>query len=385
MRSAGDDGVADRKSLPGGSADGSFDPGTGAGYDDRRARKAARRQRREGRERRGRELKEEERDRRKRATLIAESGMRSAAGGAAAAAALEPEPALDLEPAPPPAERKPVGDPAPVTELHGLRPRRRSLADRLAREREERKGQERARLARVEPALRRRFPTPAGVARTPRPVRRRELVWPTAKAGVAVTIMLGVAAALGSVLGLPVPGLKQANGNSSLLSSATLFGVGPGTPQGLADGYVFPLGAARPVDYGEKAAKFGADRYSHAHEGQDVFAKPGTPLFAVRDGIVVDGGGGKSLYAYGGGNAIVIYSPTDDRSYAYLHLLRASPLRAGDQVHAGQEIGQVGCTGSCDGPHLHFEIRRGRVAYGHEGKPVDPLPYLRQWEQFGTQ
>jgi murein DD-endopeptidase MepM/ murein hydrolase activator NlpD len=44
-------------------------------------------------------------------------------------------------------------------------------------------------------------------------------------------------------------------------------------------------------------------------------------------------------------------------------------------------IGQLGCTGSCDGPHLHFEIRMGRVAYGHEGRPVDPLPYLRQWPQ----
>ncbi|HEX5893634.1 MAG TPA: M23 family metallopeptidase, partial [Solirubrobacterales bacterium] len=92
----------------------------------------------------------------------------------------------------------------------------------------------------------------------------------------------------------------------------------------------------------------------------------------------------KSFYAYGGGNALVIYSPAEDRSYVYLHMLAPSPLRAGDEVRARQVVGQVGCTGSCYGPHLHFEIRRGKVAYGHEGKPIDPLPSLRQWERLGT-
>jgi murein DD-endopeptidase MepM/ murein hydrolase activator NlpD len=225
---------------------------------------------------------------------------------------------------------------------------------------------------------------PIPVPERPRTLRRRELAWPTAKAGFAVTIVLGVAAALGSLLGLPVPGLDQSAGQGSLVSSATLFGVGPGTPPGLAGGYVFPVGGPAPHDYGEAAAKFGADRYGHTHEGQDVFATAGTPLFAVRDGIVVDGGGGKSYYAYGGGNSFVMYSPTDDRSYVYLHMLQESPLHAGEQVHAGQFVGKVGCTGSCDGPHLHFEIRQGKVAYGHDGKPLDPLPYLQQWEQFGA-
>ncbi|HET8592637.1 MAG TPA: M23 family metallopeptidase [Solirubrobacterales bacterium] len=223
------------------------------------------------------------------------------------------------------------------------------------------------------------------MTRAPRPARAGELVWPTAKAGVAVTIALAIAAALGSVLGLPVPALNQATGDSVLASSATLFGVGPGTPPGLEEGYVFPVGGTNPVDYGEKAARFGASRDGHSHEGHDLFAKPGTPLLAVRDGVVVDGAGGRNLYAFGGGHAVVIYSPEDDRSYVYLHMRRPSTLRAGDRVRAGQRIGEVGCTGSCEGPHLHFEIRRGKVAFGREGKPIDPLPYLREWERFGTQ
>ena len=36
---------------------------------------------------------------------------------------------------------------------------------------------------------------------------------------------------------------------------------------------------------------------------------------------------------------------------------------------AGAQIGVAGCTGSCTGTHLHFELRL-------RGTPVDPLPYL---------
>jgi murein DD-endopeptidase MepM/ murein hydrolase activator NlpD len=41
----------------------------------------------------------------------------------------------------------------------------------------------------------------------------------------------------------------------------------------------------------------------------------------------------------------------------------------GDRVTAGEVIGRVGCTGSCTGPHVHFEVRVN-------GDPVDPMGYL---------
>jgi murein DD-endopeptidase MepM/ murein hydrolase activator NlpD len=131
---------------------------------------------------------------------------------------------------------------------------------------------------------------------------------------------------------------------------------------------VFPM-LARP-DWGEQDARFGAYRGGHMHEGQDVFAKAGTPLVAMRDGRVVETGddGGR-------GNYIAIWSRREHSTFVYLHMLRPARLAPGQRVRAGQRVGAVGCTGSCWGDHLHVEVRRGR---GTTGRPDDPLPLLKR-------
>jgi murein DD-endopeptidase MepM/ murein hydrolase activator NlpD len=123
------------------------------------------------------------------------------------------------------------------------------------------------------------------------------------------------------------------------------------------------------VDFGDADARFGAWRGGHRHEGQDVFAKAGTPLVSVRSGTVVETGddGGR-------GNYIAIWSPELKVTFMYLHMRAPARLAAGDHVGAGRRIGAVGCTGSCWGDHLHLEMRQGR---GITGKPLDPLPMLR--------
>jgi murein DD-endopeptidase MepM/ murein hydrolase activator NlpD len=209
--------------------------------------------------------------------------------------------------------------------------------------------------------------------------RRKGLFWPTAKAGFAVTVILGLSAALGTLLGLPVPGLDARSGRQSLAASASIFGLDPGTPPGLAPGYVFPL--LGPHDFGDRLARFGAPRYGHIHEGQDIFGKTGTPEVAVHDGVVVDRGRNTNPDSGGRGNYLTIYSPQDNHSFVYMHMLKPPPVVVGDHVHAGQVIGKLGCTGSCEGPHLHFEVRVGKATPGAETKAVDPLPYLRQWPQ----
>jgi murein DD-endopeptidase MepM/ murein hydrolase activator NlpD len=417
-----------------------FDPGPGAGYDERRAARAAKRRQRQER----RALSEQRRQERELKLQERRDEMdRAAAGVASLEAALqslsEPEP-VPTEPAP---DEQP---PAPVDELS---PRRESLAERLERERIEREQEEHERRERIEGeraereraerervehrrreraeklrrerAALRRPPAASPAARPSRPARptraarprakpasepaqirpgvkgpvrkraraaenrrraaatRRGLFWPTAKAGLAVTLVLALGLGLGSALGLPVPGLDARAGNESLASSASLFGVDAGTPQGLAPGYVFPLQG--PHDFGDKEARFGASRYGHVHEGQDIFGKTGTPEVAVHDGVVVDRGKNSDPDDGGRGNYIALYSPADNHSFVYMHMLTPSSVHLGQQVHAGQVVGRLGCTGSCDGPHLHFEVRIGKASLGAETKAVDPLPYLQQWPQ----
>lgn len=126
------------------------------------------------------------------------------------------------------------------------------------------------------------------------------------------------------------------------------------------------------VDYGDSGAVFGAQRSGHVHEGQDVFAPAGTPLAAVRDGVVLEAGsdGGR-------GNHVSVYSKEADQTYAYFHLLSPAPVQAGDRVRGGEKVGELGCTGSCFGDHLHFEVHEGK---GAEGRALDPLPLLERWE-----
>ena len=128
---------------------------------------------------------------------------------------------------------------------------------------------------------------------------------------------------------------------------------------------VFPM-LARP-EYGD-----GLDA-GRGHEGQDLFAPAGTRLVAVATSVVLETGsdGGR-------GNYISIYDPAARRTYNYLHMLAPALARAGERLRAGQKLGELGCTGSCWGDHLHFELRVGRNTYG---AVLDPAPFLHGLEQ----
>lgn len=125
------------------------------------------------------------------------------------------------------------------------------------------------------------------------------------------------------------------------------------------------------VDYGNAQNAFGASRSDHIHAGHDLFAPAGTPLVAVTDGVVVDVGSDG-----GQGNYVHLYDPEAGQTYIYMHLVAPAKHATGDKVKAGEQLGGVGCTGSCSGDHLHFEIREGK---GMAGEARDPLPALEDW------
>lgn len=108
-------------------------------------------------------------------------------------------------------------------------------------------------------------------------------------------------------------------------------------------------------------------RWFSFHEGIDISAEEGTPFVAAHSGRVVYSGRGLRGY----GNLIVIKGNGIVTVYGHN---RRNKVSVGDQVEAGDTIGEVGATGKASGPHLHFEVR----VKNDEGKnaAVDPLVFF---------
>ncbi len=128
-----------------------------------------------------------------------------------------------------------------------------------------------------------------------------------------------------------------------------------------------------PHKYGGFVGTFGGGR---GHQGQDTFAKCGTPLVAARGGKVKT-----KAYQSRAGNYLVIDGDGTGNDYAYMHLAAPSPFEEGDRVYTGQQIGQVGDTGRASGCHLHFEMW-GAPGWYSGGRPMDPLPSLKAWDAY---
>ena len=138
--------------------------------------------------------------------------------------------------------------------------------------------------------------------------------------------------------------------------------------------HIFPVRLKH--DYGEAGARFGTSRAGHSHQGQDVFARCGARLVAARGGEVKF-----SQYNATAGFYVVVNGIDTGVDYVYMHLAEASPLRAGERVFTGQQIGTVGDSGNASGCHLHFEMW-SKPGWYDGGKPFDPLPRLQAWDVF---
>jgi murein DD-endopeptidase MepM/ murein hydrolase activator NlpD len=102
------------------------------------------------------------------------------------------------------------------------------------------------------------------------------------------------------------------------------------------------------------------------HEGQDIFAPRGTPVYSATEGVVLRIGENRL-----GGNVVFVLGP-GGRTYYYAHLDAHAPtLQSGDVVGPNTVLGYVGTTGNARGtpPHLHFGVYTA-------GGAIDPLPLL---------
>jgi murein DD-endopeptidase MepM/ murein hydrolase activator NlpD len=104
-------------------------------------------------------------------------------------------------------------------------------------------------------------------------------------------------------------------------------------------------------------------RWGSLHAGIDLAADEGTPYKAIHAGVVTKAG-----YQGGYGYSVTVQQP-DGTEIIYGHSRRVL-VQKGQQVKAGDVLGEVGSTGYTYGNHLHVEVHV-------KGKPVDPVPTLR--------
>ncbi|MEZ2902599.1 M23 family metallopeptidase [Acinetobacter terrestris] len=98
------------------------------------------------------------------------------------------------------------------------------------------------------------------------------------------------------------------------------------------------------------------------HSGLDMSAPSGTAIYATGPGVVTKSGWGTGYGQY------VEINHGNGYLTRYAHASRLI-ARVGDQVKAGEHIANVGCTGRCTGPHLHYEVVK-------DGQRKNPSAYL---------
>jgi murein DD-endopeptidase MepM/ murein hydrolase activator NlpD len=135
--------------------------------------------------------------------------------------------------------------------------------------------------------------------------------------------------------------------------------VGPSLPSAGPTGYVDGDGSLTwPVPGGYVSQYFWS-----GHLGVDIAHAAGGAVVAADTGTVTQAG-----WVDNGGGMVITIAHADGRTTQYNHL-GTILVSAGQGVVRGQQIAQVGCSGWCTGPHVHFvTIVNGVI--------VNPLRFL---------
>ena len=202
-----------------------------------------------------------------------------------------------------------------------------------------------------------------------------------AAAGTGALIGFGLGGPVGAVAGTVIGGISGffgAGGGSSYGGFGASFGakggaysktpgntsaISPYSGQSNKQTLSSPIpGTAPTTMYGAKDPGMwnGAKNY---HTGDDYAVPVGTSVKAVADGTVYDDSPGADFGVY------VQVDHGNGYQTLYGHLQSRS-VKIGQKVVTGQEIGKSGQSGNVTGPHLHFEVRKGK------NNPVDPSQFL---------
>ena len=116
-------------------------------------------------------------------------------------------------------------------------------------------------------------------------------------------------------------------------------------------------------EFGKRKNPFSQEEKNH--NGIDLAAPEGTPVYAIKDGAVFVCVSQDKEF----GNYVILSHDAGKTTSVYAHL-QSFTVEQYQTVKKGEIIGYVGQTGMATGPHLHFEIRQG-------GKPENPRQKLK--------
>ena len=98
------------------------------------------------------------------------------------------------------------------------------------------------------------------------------------------------------------------------------------------------------------------------HHGIDLAGDYYDDILAAKSGVVIKAGWQSSMGYY------VSIDHGNGFTSIYMHMTDYF-VSVGDEVYAGEHIGECGSTGDSTGPHLHFGIYKN-------GSSVNPLEYI---------
>lgn len=149
-------------------------------------------------------------------------------------------------------------------------------------------------------------------------------------------------------------------------------------------GFLFPIashtsstqsdsGFTSPVEngwisskYGNRALPMGPDKGKMKfHNGIDIAGKTGTPVLAVRDGVIIEAVSVEENLTHSALGSYVVVAHANNYLSKYTHLEEIHVIN-GQKITAGSKLGSLGSSGMATGPHLHFELLHNSVAVDPE-------------------
>jgi hypothetical protein len=111
----------------------------------------------------------------------------------------------------------------------------------------------------------------------------------------------------------------------------------------------------------------------HFHHGEDLAADYGTPIYAAADGVV-DGintgcGEGYPGSGCGSGYGNWVSIKHDNGYYTFYGHNQRPTVSSGQRVKGGEQVAEMGSTGSSTGSHTHFEVCSSPCGYSNGEAP----------------